>query len=80
MSEAAQGADNTGRAAHIDTICDFVRCTLEAVSDALTPPEPAGRHFRESRIEFLRGVRALIDHRIDNLSRKNQSGERVTVE
>jgi hypothetical protein len=80
MSEAAQGAGNTGRAAHIDTICDFVRYTLETVSDALTPPEPASRHFRESRIEFLRGVRALIDHRIDNLSRKNQSGERVTVE
>jgi hypothetical protein len=80
MSEAAQGAGNTERAAHIDTICDFVRHTLETVSDAITPPEPASRHFRESRIEFLRGIRALIDHRIDSLSRKNQGGTRVTVE
>jgi hypothetical protein len=80
MSEAAQGTGNTGRNAHIDTICDFVRQALETVSDAITPPESASQHFRESRIEFLRGVRALIDHRIDSLSRKDQGGSRVTVE
>jgi len=80
MSEAAQGTGTSGRTAHIDTICDFIRLTLETVSDAITPPEPARQHFRESRIEFLRGVRAVIDHRIDRLSRKNQSGARVDVE
>lgn len=80
MSEAAQGAGNSGRTAHIETICDFVRHALETVSDAVTPPEPASRHFRESRIEFLRGIRALIDHQIDNLSRKNEGGSRVSVE
>jgi hypothetical protein len=80
MSETAQGTGNAGRSANIDTICDFVRHTLETMSDAITPPEPARQHFRESRIEFLRGIRAVIDHRIDRLSRKNQSGTRVTVE
>jgi hypothetical protein len=70
----ASGADSR---AHIDTICDFVRSALEAV----LPPETACRHFRESRLEFLRGVRAVIDHKIDRLSRKNQAGgTRVTVE
>ncbi len=80
MSETAQGTANTGKTAPIDTICDFVRQTLETISDAITPPEPARQHFRESRIEFLRGVRSVIDHRIDSLSRRNQSGTRVNVE
>ena len=26
-------------------------------------------HFRNSRIEFLKGIRSLIDHRIEKLSR-----------
>jgi len=77
MSEAAQGSTETP---HIDRICDFVRHGLETLSSAVTPPESARLHFRESRVEFLRGVRALIDHRIDRLSRKNQTGTRVTVE
>ena len=77
MSEAAQGSSETP---HIDRICDFVRRGLETLSNAVTPPESARHHFRESRVEFLRGIRALIDHRIDKLSRRNQTGTRVTVE
>ena len=80
MSETAQGTGSSGRTAHIDSVCDFLRDALEAISDTITPPEAARQHFRESRIEFLRGVRAVIDHRIDRLSRKNQTGTRVTVE
>ena len=80
MSDAAPGTANAGRHSQIDAICDFVRHTLEAVADAVTPPEPASQHFRESRIEFLRGIRAIIDHRINDLSRRNQTGTRVTVE
>jgi hypothetical protein len=38
-------------------------------------------HFRNSRIEFLRGIRSLIDHRIEHLSRhQTHQGTRVTVE
>jgi hypothetical protein len=37
-------------------------------------------HFRNSRIEFLKGVRSLIDDRIANLSRDPDKGTRVTVE
>ncbi|MBV9267893.1 MAG: hypothetical protein JO061_17120 [Acidobacteriaceae bacterium] len=80
MSETAQGTQGSAGNAHIDSICDFVRETLESMSDVITPPEQACQHFRESRLEFLRGVRAIVDHRIDRLSRKNQSGERVNVE
>jgi hypothetical protein len=37
-------------------------------------------HFRNSRVEFWRGMRSLIDDRIEKLSRHEQKGQRVTVE
>ncbi len=38
-------------------------------------------HFRNARIEFLKGFRALIDARIDHLSKKDASaGTTVPVE
>lgn len=37
-------------------------------------------HFRNSRIEFLKGVRGIIDDRIARLSRQESRGTTVTVE
>ena len=37
-------------------------------------------HFKNSRIEFLKGVRSLIDDRISHLSREESKGTHVTVE
>jgi hypothetical protein len=37
-------------------------------------------HFRNSRIEFLKGIRSLIDDRIAYLSRHEAKGTHVTVE
>ncbi|MDQ6664330.1 MAG: hypothetical protein M3Z23_08040 [Acidobacteriota bacterium] len=38
-------------------------------------------HFRNSRVEFLKGVRSLIDHRIERLSRNpQQRGTTVPVD
>jgi hypothetical protein len=38
-------------------------------------------HFRNSRVEFLKGLRSLIDDRIAHLSREPQGkGSHVTVE
>lgn len=37
-------------------------------------------HFRSSRIEFLKGIRSLLDDRIAHLSRHEQKGTNVTVE
>ena len=37
-------------------------------------------HFRNSRVEFLKGVRSVIDDRIDRLSKQQQKGEHVVVE
>jgi hypothetical protein len=40
----------------------------------------AGQHFRQARIEFLKGIRALIDYRIEILSRASQKGTHIVVE
>lgn len=38
-------------------------------------------HFRNSRIEFLKGIRSLIDDRISHLSKADEpKGTHVTVE
>ena len=46
------------------------RCWSEATRD----------HFRSSRIEFLKGIRSLIDDRIAHLARAETHGTKVTVE
>jgi hypothetical protein len=37
-------------------------------------------HFRNSRIEFLKGLRSFLDDRISHLSREETKGTHVTVE
>jgi hypothetical protein len=43
-------------------------------------PENTRQHFRNSRVEFLKGVRSIIDARIEHLSREHQKGTHVVVE
>jgi hypothetical protein len=42
--------------------------------------EATGNHFRNSRIEFLKGIRSLIDDRISHLAREETKGTHVVVE
>ena len=37
-------------------------------------------HFKNAHVEFLKGVRSLIDDRIDHLSREERKGTHVVVE
>ena len=37
-------------------------------------------HFRNSRVEFLKGLRSLLDDRIAHLSREESKGTHVNVE
>ncbi|HUI79197.1 MAG TPA: hypothetical protein VLY24_14830 [Bryobacteraceae bacterium] len=55
--------------------CDAVKPFLEHVwSDATRD------HFRNSRVEFLKGLRSLLDARIAHLSREESKGTHVVVE
>ncbi len=53
---------------------------VRSVADWLRPPPEVEAHFRAARVEILKAVRAMIDHRIDKLSRSEQRGTRITVE
>lgn len=55
--------------------CETVRPFLER-----TWSDTTRNHFRNSRVEFLKGVRSLLDARIARLSREEHKGTHVTVE
>ena len=79
MNETTSEKENIRRQA--DCLSDAIRKGLEGVVETLVPPEAARNHFKEARIEFLRGLRAVIDHRIDRVSRtKTTGGTRIVVE
>ena len=46
------------------------RCASEATRD----------HFRASRVEFLKGLRALLDARIEQCAKPRAKGEKINVE
>ena len=61
----------------IDRMCEELKEFLRA----LEPPTEAVHHFRNARIEALKGLRELIDRRIDHLSRQSpQHGQKISVE
>ena len=61
-------------------ICAGTGPTFTRMIEAIAPAE-ATEHFRAARIEMLKGIRALIDHRIEALSQPlERKGTKVTVE
>ena len=55
--------------------CDTAMPMLESLVS-----EPTREHFRNSRVEFLKGLRGLLDERIAHMSREDTKGTKVTVE
>jgi hypothetical protein len=72
MESSTQG---TGTQATGCIFCDAVKPLLDHLwSDATRD------HFRNSRVEFLKGLRSLLDARIAHLSREEAKGTHVVVE
>jgi hypothetical protein len=46
----------------------------------LGPPAEARKHFETARIEMLKGLRAILDARIEQVSKRGRKGEKITVE
>ena len=62
-------------------------CLCQGLGPALTeclrglgPPGAACEHFGAARIEFLKGLRALLDARIEQIRKQPVKGERISVE
>ncbi|HUS08108.1 MAG TPA: hypothetical protein VMZ52_17530 [Bryobacteraceae bacterium] len=61
-------------------ILDQIGSEIRNMFHGLEPSEAVVQHFRNSRIEFLKGIRQIIDNRIAHASRASDRGTKVTVE
>ena len=43
-------------------------------------PGPAHEHFRNARVEVLKGIRSMLAARIERLAQHGQKGAKITVE
>lgn len=63
--------------------CDVAAPQIEAIIDHVRDhvwPQDTREHFRNARIEMLKGMRSMLDARIDHLSKESARGTKVTVE
>ena len=56
------------------------REVVDQVREAFGVSPKVKEHFTNSRIEFLKGIRAIIDSRIEHLSKSGQRGTKIAVE
>ena len=59
--------------------CSVAGPQIQAFFDHLWP-ENTREHFRNARIEWLKGVRSMLDARIEHLSQHGQKGTKISVE
>lgn len=53
---------------------------LDLIRTRMGVSPQVGRHLANSRIEFLKAVRQVIDERIEHLSKAGQQGTKITVD
>jgi hypothetical protein len=71
----AEKVENTTTQASGCVYCETVRPLMERFWSDVTRD-----HFRASRVEFLKGVRSILDARIARLSKESHKGTHVVVE
>jgi hypothetical protein len=76
MEEKTENA--AGGHAHTGPGCFFCHTAKPMLEHWWT--EATRDHFRNSRVEFLKGMRSLLDERIAHLSKEEHKGTHVTVE
>ncbi len=77
MIEPQGTQQNTTQPLHERCLC---REVVDQVREVFGVSPEVKEHFTNSRIEFLKGIRAIIDSRIDRLSQAGQRGTRIAVE
>ena len=53
---------------------------LTMLVEMLLPSGDAGSHFRQAHPELLKGLRAVLDQRIEAMSQANRPGTRLNVD
>jgi len=78
MSEPSTTQPGTGQAViHERCLC---REIVDQVRECFGVSPQVREHFTNSRIEFLKGIRAIIDSRIEHLSQASHRGTKIAVE
>jgi hypothetical protein len=78
MNEQQETQQTGGeRAMHDRCLCYEV---LDHLREALGVSPAVKQHLANSRIEFLKAIRGVIDDRIEKLSAKGQQGTKIAVE
>ena len=72
--------DNTGSQTAGDCGCKGTGPRFTSWAKGLEPPTAVTDHFRQAGVEFLKGIRELVDNRIQSLSNSGAKGTKVTVE
>jgi hypothetical protein len=84
MSDESTKAEGTAQRAEANCLCGgFGRFgpSLSKMVQAMAPSGAAGEHFRRARIEMLKGIREVVNRRIEELSKGAETqGTKVTVE
>ena len=79
-SQTPGGEKNTARPA-ANCMCGGTGPSISRFMQMMAPPEGASKHFRQARVEMLKGIRELLDQRIDALQKDpEQKGTKVSVE
>lgn len=61
-------------------VCMGAGPEISQLLNKLGPGEAAQSHFKSARVEFLKGLRAMIDRKIEDLSKGEAKGTKVSVE
>jgi hypothetical protein len=67
-------------AGYAPCICQGAGPALTELLQSLAPPAEARRHFENARLEFLKGLRAVIDGRIERRSKPKARGQAINIE
>ena len=78
MTENA--ASGNGEQTKHQCVCMGLGPLVTSALRQMGPPESALEHFRSARVEVLKGIRAIIDERINHIQNAQQKGTKVTVE
>ncbi len=73
-------ANNEKQAGCAGCVCQGLGPALPEFLRRRGPPTEARRHFDSARAEFLKGLRAILDARIDQLAGTRAKGEKINVE
>jgi len=61
-------------------VCQGAGPALTELLARLGPPAEARRHFESARLEFLKGLRAVLDARIERVSKPKARGQAISIE